>query len=161
MGPQRVARRTRTDGQATKPAGAAAGSPPLFVSAMPPVIVSPSGRPAFFESLSTSASDPVAASSRSDAPAVYTSTDPGVQPPALVRPQFPREPEPGDDTGYFDIVVDEQGNVERVKLLSPRRLFQERMLVAAAKAWKFRPAILEGEYVKYRLRVPIILTGMP
>ena len=44
---------------------------------------------------------------------------------------------------------------------APRRLFQERMLVAAAKAWKFRPAILEGQYVKYRLRVPIILTGMP
>ena len=131
------------------------------MSAVPPVIVSPSGRPAFFESLSTSASDPVAASTRSDTPAVYTSTDPGVQPPALVRPQFPREPEPGDDTGYFDLVVDEQGNVERVKLLSPRRLFQERMLVAAAKAWKFRPAILEGQYVKYRLRVPIILTGMP
>jgi TonB family protein len=74
---------------------------------------------------------------------------------------MPRDPPPGVDTGYFDIVVNESGDVQQVQLVSPTRKFQERMLVAAAKAWKFRPATLNGQPVKYRLRVPIILTGMP
>jgi hypothetical protein len=93
--------------------------------------------------------------------AVYSRADPGVQPPAFLRPQMPKDPPPGVDTGYFDIVVNESGDVQQVQLVSPTRKFQERMLVAAAKAWKFRPATLNGQPVKYRLRVPIILTGMP
>ena len=93
--------------------------------------------------------------------AVYSRADPGVQPPAFIRPQMPKDPPPGVNTGYFDIVVNEAGDVQQVQLVSPTRQFQERMLVAAAKAWKFRPATLNGQPVKYRLRVPIILTGMP
>jgi len=93
--------------------------------------------------------------------AVYSRADPGVQPPAFLRPQMPKDPPPGVNTGYFDIVVNEAGDVQQVQLVSPTRQFQERMLMAAAKAWKFRPATLNGQPVKYRLRVPIILTGMP
>ena len=78
-----------------------------------------------------------------------------------MRPQMPREPAPGDDTGYFEIVVDEKGSAEQVKLISPRRRYHDRMLVAAAKAWQFRPATLDGRPVKYRVLVPIILSGLP
>jgi hypothetical protein len=92
---------------------------------------------------------------------VYSPDTPGVNPPVLVRPQMPREPAPGDDTGYFDMIVDEKGLVEQVKLISPRRRYHDRMLVAAAKAWQFRPATLEGQPVKYRILVPIILSGLP
>jgi hypothetical protein len=35
------------------------------------------------------------------------------------------------------------------------------MLVAAAKAWKFRPALFDGRPVKYRMRVAITLDGPP
>jgi protein TonB len=94
-------------------------------------------------------------------PEIFSSADPEVQAPVLVRPQLPDEPAPGSDTGYFDLVVDENGDVSHVKLTSPRRKYYDRMLVAAAKAWKFRPATLNGQPVKYRLRVPIIMTGMP
>jgi hypothetical protein len=93
--------------------------------------------------------------------AVYSPEDRRVEPPVLLRPQMPREPKPGDDTGYFDLIVDENGTVEQVKLLSPTRRFHDRMLVAAAKAWKFRPALLDGQPVRYQIRIPIILTGMP
>lgn len=92
---------------------------------------------------------------------VYTEEDSAVRAPALLRPQLPREPAPGDDTGYFDMLIDETGNVASVKLFSPRRRYHDRMLVAAAKAWKFRPAVLDGQPVKYRIRIPIILSGMP
>jgi TonB family protein len=81
--------------------------------------------------------------------------------PVLVRPQLPRDPPPGSDTGIFDMLIDENGDVMQVKLISPRRRYHDRMLVAAAKAWKFRPAMLNGQPVKYRVRIPIILTGMP
>jgi hypothetical protein len=92
---------------------------------------------------------------------VYSSTNPEVQAPVLVRPQMPREPAPGSDTGYFDILVDERGDVAQVKLISPLRKYHDRMLVSAAKAWKFRPATLNGYPVKYRIRVAIILPAMP
>jgi hypothetical protein len=92
---------------------------------------------------------------------VYSSADRAVQPPTFWRPQLPREPAPGSDTGYFDIIVNENGDVEQVKLVSPKHRYQERMLVAAAKAWKFRPAVLNGQTVKYRMRVPIIVAGLP
>ena len=92
---------------------------------------------------------------------VYSPETPGVKPPTLVRPQMPREPQPGDDTGYFDMIVDEKGLVEQVKLISPRRRYHDRMLVAAAKAWQFSPATLDGNPVKYRILVPIILSGLP
>jgi Gram-negative bacterial TonB protein C-terminal len=92
---------------------------------------------------------------------VYSSADRAVQPPTFWRPQLPREPAPGSDTGYFDIIVNENGDVEQVKLVSPKHRYQERMLVAAAKAWKFRPAVLNGQNVKYRMRVPIIVAGLP
>jgi hypothetical protein len=92
---------------------------------------------------------------------VYSPETPGVKPPTLVRPQMPREPQPGDDTGYFDMIVDEKGLVQQVKLISPRRRYHDRMLVAAAKAWQFSPATLDGQPVKYRILVPIILSGLP
>jgi hypothetical protein len=75
----------------------------------------------------------------------------------LVHPQLPSEPEPGPTTGYFDLTVDESGRVVTVRLVSPARRYQERLLVSAAKAWRFRPALLGGRPVKYRMRVPINL----
>ena len=91
--------------------------------------------------------------------ATYTSSDHDVQPPRLSRQQLPREPEPGSDTGYFDMTINEQGFVEQLKLISPVRRFQERMLMSAAKAWKFKPAVRNGQPVRYRMRIAIILPG--
>jgi hypothetical protein len=94
---------------------------------------------------------------RADAPRVYSSEDTTVMPAAFVRPQLPSGPQPGPSTGYFDLTVDESGNVVTVRLVSPAGRYEERSLVSAAKAWRFRPALLEGHPVKYRMRVPITL----
>lgn len=91
---------------------------------------------------------------------VFSSEDADVQPPRLVRPQLPSEPPPGtpeQDVGTLELLVDESGAVRHVRLISPRNRYQERMLVAAAKAWKFLPALRNGEPVKYRTRVRLTL----
>jgi len=46
--------------------------------------------------------------------------------------------------------------VDEVRLISPTRRYYDRMMVAAAKAWVFQPARLNGRPVKYRTRIPII-----
>jgi hypothetical protein len=137
-------------------------------SSIPPVAPAPlSDRPAAAAApLASDAlqvpTEPAAPDTRNGGESVvYSSADRAVQPPTFWRPQLPREPAPGSDTGYFDIIVNENGDVEQVKLVSPKHRYQERMLVAAAKAWKFRPAVLNGQTVKYRMRVPIIVAGLP
>lgn len=87
---------------------------------------------------------------------VYTSTDSTVIPPVMVRPVLPKEPPPGvppHQIGTIDVWVDENGDVEQVRLRSPANRYQERMLVSAAKMWKFRPAFKDGHPVRYRTRV--------
>jgi hypothetical protein len=87
---------------------------------------------------------------------VYTSTDAKVIPPVMVRPVLPKEPPPGvplHQIGTIDVWVDENGDVEQVRLMSPANRYQERMLVSAAKMWKFRPAFKDGHPVRYRTRV--------
>ena len=89
---------------------------------------------------------------------IYTSTDATVDPPVLVRPVLPKEPPPGlpaDQIGSIEVLVDEQGDVEQVKLLSPANRYHERMLMSAAKTWKFRPAFKDGLPVRYRTRIRI------
>ena len=85
---------------------------------------------------------------------VYSNADPEVEPAGLMRPQLPKVPPPGADTGYFDIIVDEAGNVEFIDLVSPAHRYQDRMLIAAAKAWKFRPAMLDGQPVEVPVAHP-------
>lgn len=88
--------------------------------------------------------------------AVYTMTDAAVIPPVLVRPVIPKDPPrgvPEDQIGSIEVLVDEQGDVETVRLASPANRYQERMLVSAAKMWKFRPAFKDGHPVRYRTRV--------
>jgi hypothetical protein len=89
---------------------------------------------------------------------LYSASSPGVRPPVLLRQTMPSAPPPDtrpEDLGAFDLTIDDRGDVERVRLVSPRNRFQERMLVASAKAWRFQPATLDGRPVRYRMLVRI------
>ncbi len=138
------------------------GLAPVRPLSMVPSAKAGTGRPTRVER----AEDPPAVARAMDAGAsaslaagaVYTSGDAAVTPPAWYRRQLPTEPSPDSTTGYFDIVIDTNGDVESVRLESPKHRYEERMLLAAAKAWKFVPARLNGQPVKYRMRVPITLT---
>ena len=89
---------------------------------------------------------------------IYTTVDAAVIPPVLVRPVLPKALPPGvpeDQVGSIEVLVDEQGDVEQVRLFSPANRFHERMLMSAAKMWKFRPAFKDGHPVRYRTRIRI------
>jgi len=81
-----------------------------------------------------------------------------VVPPVLLRPQLRSDlPEAvlASGVGYFDVRVDERGQVVSVRLYSPRERFHDRMLLSAVKAWQFHPAMKDGRPVPYYLRIHI------
>jgi len=88
---------------------------------------------------------------------IYSAEDPGVAPPEWLRPQLPSErkadAEPSDS--WVEVTVDERGQVAQVRLHSSDASLNDRMLVAAAKAWQFQPALKDGRPVKYVLRLPV------
>jgi TonB family protein len=92
--------------------------------------------------------------------AVYTSGAEGVEPAVLIRPHLPSRPPsdtPSEQIGILDIVVSATGAVEQVRLISTSNRYQDRMIVAAAKAWQFEPAMKDGQPVRYRTQIRITL----
>jgi hypothetical protein len=106
------------------------------------------------------ASVSAAAAARSVGARIYTAADSGVTPPILVKPHLPAEP-PSDvppwEVGTLELTVNAAGTVDQVHLISPYNRYQERMLVAAAKAWLFQPAIRDGRPVRFRTRIRVTL----
>src|SRR5690606_27099076 len=83
---------------------------------------------------------------------VYSSADPRVAPPSLVYPQLRTLPmDTGPDATHLSLVVDEGGQVIRARLFSTSATVSSRMLVFAAKTWRFAPATMDGRPVKYLL----------
>jgi len=84
------------------------------------------------------------------APQAITRTMPGWRPPsALIAQQSFR--------GTLEIIVNEQGMVDSAGISKPSFPSYDADLLAATKAWRFRPATKKGEPVKYRLAVEIAL----
>jgi hypothetical protein len=93
-------------------------------------------------------------------PIVYTQDDKNVLPPVVVRqdlPQFPGRVT-FDRMGVLEIVIDLNGGVESATMLESVEPLYNRLLLAAAKNWTYRPARLEGAPVKYRRRIQVSLT---
>jgi hypothetical protein len=91
---------------------------------------------------------------------VFTLGNPEVTPPVIVRPVLPKDPPPdvpAEDIGVVEVVVDENGDVLHVKLISPANRYRERMLVSASKMWKFRPAYKDGVPVRYKTRIRLTI----
>jgi TonB family protein len=91
---------------------------------------------------------------------VYTNDAEGVEPAVLIRPHLPSQPPSNvtaEQIGVLDIVVSATGAVEQVRLISTSNRYQDRMIVAAAKAWQFEPATKDGQAVRYRTQIRITL----
>src|SRR5690606_11756792 len=95
----------------------------------------------------------------------YTAQDTEVTPPVMLRQQLPSPLlEPGAEVQpngpFLEILIDERGDVERVRLRARQpqpgqTWYRHRMLLAAAKAWQFEPALLAAQPVRYLMRVPL------
>jgi hypothetical protein len=94
------------------------------------------------------------------APVVYTTEDKTVLPPETVRQELPQYPGrvTFDRSGVIEVVIDADGTVESATMLEGVEALYNRLLLAAAKNWTYRPARLEGVPVKYRKRIQITLT---
>jgi TonB family protein len=90
------------------------------------------------------------------APRVYTGYDPDVTPPVVVDQRMPPlAPELGrrarslNRSAILDIVIDEHGEVLETTLRQSLNPIFDRLLVAAARRWKYRPATKDGVPVRF------------
>ena len=89
---------------------------------------------------------------------LFDSSDVNVTPPTTVRVQFRElaEARPGDGrVGVVEAIVSAAGEVEKVKLLSPHRSYHQAMILSAVKTWRFEPAVMDGDAVRYRYLIPV------
>lgn len=94
------------------------------------------------------------------APIVYSQEDKNVSPAVAIRQDLP--PFPGrvtfDRSGVVEVIIDPSGAVESAAVIEPVEPLYNRLLLAAAKTWTYRPARLDGAPVKYRKRIQITLS---
>jgi protein TonB len=80
-------------------------------------------------------------------------------PPAVVRQSLPPSPTAARarSQGTLSIVVDESGAVETASMLGALNPVYDRVILEAARQWRYKPATLDGVPVKYRRIVQINL----
>ena len=89
---------------------------------------------------------------------LFDESDVNVTPPTTVRVQLPERAAAGsgdDRVGVVEAIVSATGEVERVKLLSPHRSYHQAMILSAVKTWRFQPAVMDGDAVRYRYLIPV------
>lgn len=83
---------------------------------------------------------------------VYTSDDEDVRPPVMTYPQLQQSalPEAASPiVNTLELLVREDGTVERVRMLSRPRRMSDMMILSGVKMWRFLPASRAGRPVKY------------
>lgn len=92
---------------------------------------------------------------------VFSVDDANVLAPVAVTQFMPNWSPSGSDSrvfsGVIEIVIDERGAVTSATILQSVSPLYDRSLVAAAKRWQYRPAMLNGQPVKYRKAVGVVL----
>jgi TonB family protein len=117
----------------------AATPPPLPVAAPPAAVTPP----------------PVAPVMRP--PRVYTSADADVRPPVVVRQDLPAFSGPVvmARQGAIEVTIDESGAVEQVRMRQSVTPPYDAQAVKAAAGWRYQPALVDGQPVKYRKIVQV------
>jgi tetratricopeptide (TPR) repeat protein len=93
------------------------------------------------------------------APRIYTGGESNVIPPIIVNQALP----PFSDrvliprSGKIEVVIDEWGAVESAIMTASVTQAYDVMAIAAAKAWRYRPATANGAPVKFRKTVQITI----
>jgi hypothetical protein len=92
-------------------------------------------------------------------PIIYSQDNANVLPPETVRQDLPQYPGrvTFDRSGVLEVVIDTTGAVESAMMLEGVEALYNRLLLTAAKNWRYRPARIDGVPVKYRKRIQITL----
>jgi hypothetical protein len=96
-------------------------------------------------------------------PRIYGAEDGNVVPPSVVRQSLPPFPSRAFSAaqGALAVVIDERGAVESAAMLLPLGQPYDRMVLDAAKTWRYKPATIDGAPVKFRRVVQINLSPPP
>jgi hypothetical protein len=89
---------------------------------------------------------------------IYTGTEPGVIPPVPIVQEFPKFPgrvPSGGIAGALEIVIDQNGAVESATMQTPVLSGYDNIVVAAARNWRYQPARMNGQPVKFRKSIRI------
>jgi TonB family protein len=93
------------------------------------------------------------------APRIYTGGETGIVPPVVVNQALPSFP--GQvivpRNGKLEVVIDELGVVESATMTASVNQNYDAMVLAATRAWRFKPATLNGMPVKFRKTVQITI----
>jgi hypothetical protein len=106
---------------------------------------------------SSPAATDVPSRSQSQAPPkIFDGTTPGVTAPVAIHqdvPAFPRSLVTTVKTevtkGTLEVLIDENGNVERSVMRDSVNPIYDGLVVRASKTWKYRPALIDQKPVKY------------
>jgi hypothetical protein len=132
----------------TAPAPAVQPQPPSPAPQPPPPVQAPAPMP--------TAPSPVPAPLRGRTNRIYGPEDANVVPPIVVRQSFA----PLNDVfalrpGIVEVTVDETGEVIAAKTVMAVNAVYDRIALATARSWRYRPATLDGVPVKFRAIVQL------
>ena len=96
-------------------------------------------------------------------PRIYTAADSNVVQPAIINQALPLVP--GQvaipRTGMLEMVIDEAGTVESAVMGASVTPAYDALVVAATRAWRYKPATLNGAPVKFRKILQINIKVSP
>jgi len=94
---------------------------------------------------------------------IFTIGDEDVVPPAPIVQTIPRWEAPNamfqgtTYTGSIEVLIDETGTVVAANIREKINVIYDPLITAAAAKWKYRPALRNGQAVKYRKVIPVTL----
>lgn len=90
---------------------------------------------------------------------IYSMADKDVTPPVTIRQDMPRltplMKQQANDKGVVEIVINQQGRVEAVNIRRSVQPMYDSQLLAAARDWRYQPAMALGVAVRYRKMIQI------
>ena len=93
---------------------------------------------------------------------IFNGDDSGITAPVALKQDLPRVPAQlagkTRDRGLLEIVIDEQGRVINATIRSPLHPVYDSQLLVAARDWKYRPAMMNGQPVKFRKMIQVAVT---
>ena len=89
---------------------------------------------------------------------LFEASDSGVTPPVTIRQEMPHWiknsiPLPGP--GTVEVIISKTGVIERATIVQSMVTFYDRQILEATKNWRYQPAQLDGQPVRFRKQIRI------